>query len=349
MRILLIGPLPPPLGGATVLFSQLVEELSKNPDLSISVINTARSKISVLYNVLILIRTITRTFFEAPKNDIIGFHASNNGALFFAPFICLICKIYNKPWVFRGFGGYFHEWFQSLPFFGKWVFTNTLLKADAILLETKSSLDFFKKIDPNLPVTWYSNSRKQNASIKYKSNNNATKFIFLGHVSLVKGIAELIEASKQVNNITIDVYGPLKDNFTKDSFLGNINYKGIVQPNLISDVIAEYDALILPSKYQKEGYPGVIIEAFNAGIPVITTNIGAIPEIIDDQSGILIEPGNVKQLSEAIENLNTNSQLYLKLKEGALNRSENFFSSKWTEIYINISSRLVNLYRNNYH
>lgn len=71
-------------------------------------------------------------------------------------------------------------------------------------------------------------------------------------------------------------------------------------PKYIFDRI---DILALPSLY-KEGLPNVLLEAMSMKVPVIATNIAGIPEVVfNNETGLLVEPGNVKQLSEAIEKL----------------------------------------------
>ena len=57
-----------------------------------------------------------------------------------------------------------------------------------------------------------------------------------------------------------------------------------------------FDVFVLPSV--KEGFPWTIIEAMKAGIPIVATCVGAVPEIIDK----CIEPGNVKALAKGIKN-----------------------------------------------
>jgi len=342
MKLLLVGPLPPPLGGATVLFAQLVEELKLKNELNITVINTARKDISVLGSGLHFFKVLFEILIAVRSHDVVGFHASNKGALLFSPFIWLICNICSKPWVFRGFGGYYHEWFQNLSTISRWIFTHTLLKADLVLLETKASVGFFKNFDPALNVKWYSNSRKRIAKHEENKNNHkANRFVFLGHVSVVKGIDELIKVAKTLDDIVIDIYGPLKDGLTEDSFVNNISYKGVIAPQKVAEQISKYDALILPSKYLKEGYPGVLIEAFSVGVPVISTKIGAIPEIVSEKSGILIEPGNTTELVDAISRIKDSTQFFQTLKQGALEASEQFSSEKWTEEYIKLSEQLA--------
>lgn len=340
-KILLIGPLPPPLGGATVLFSQLVTELKSRQQVTLSVINTARSSPTALSSAFQFVKVLKQTLTQISQFDVVGFHASKKGALLFAPFIYGICKLTGKPWLFRGFGGYFHKWFQSLSWPTRWLITHTLLQADAILLETQASVSFFQTLNLNLPVHWYANSRSWQATDSAPPRLCASKFIFLGHVSRLKGIPELIKASRQLESVSIDVYGPLQDDFTEDQFYGNIHYKGILQPEQVADKLQEYDALILPSKLPTEGYPGAIIEAFLAGIPVIASAIGAIPEIVDASSGLLIPPGDSAALATAINQLQGDSHFYDQIKQGATAKAGLFCSSRWTDEYLRLSNLVI--------
>ena len=74
--------------------------------------------------------------------------------------------------------------------------------------------------------------------------------------------------------------------------------------------------LVLPTKWRAEGYPGVIIEAFSVGIPVISTYNGGIPEIVlHGKNGLLVPPGNIKALLDAI--MLIDASLYDKLRAGA--------------------------------
>jgi glycosyltransferase involved in cell wall biosynthesis len=65
-----------------------------------------------------------------------------------------------------------------------------------------------------------------------------------------------------------------------------------------------FDLFMLPSV--KEGLPYVLLEARAAGIPIVSTNVGGIPEVVRDTSGIIVPPKNPEKLAEAIEILLSN-------------------------------------------
>ena len=102
-----------------------------------------------------------------------------------------------------------------------------------------------------------------------------------------------------------------------------IYLKGVLNSEEVSEVLKASDVLLLPTWYEGEGYPGVIIEGYGFGVPCITTNWINIPEIVDDgHSGILIPPNDKTALKEAI--LSINQTNYKSLSEGAIQKAKEF-------------------------
>jgi len=165
----------------------------------------------------------------------------------------------------------------------------------------------------------------------------------LGQVCIAKGIREILAAANRLpENVSIDVYGPLLDGLSpEDINFKNVKYKGIVAPDKVASLLVKYTALVFPTRYEGEGYPGVILEAYSVGVPVITTKFRAIPEIVDDSSGILIEPGDIDELSNAMIELATNIEHLEKLRIGAIRRSEEFSSAHWGKKFVRLCKILV--------
>lgn len=86
------------------------------------------------------------------------------------------------------------------------------------------------------------------------------------------------------------------------------------EPNYIFDRI---DILALPSLF-KEGLPNVLLEAMSMKLPVISTDITGIPEVvINGETGFLTDPGNIEQFSDAIESLWESKESCVKIGEKA--------------------------------
>jgi glycosyltransferase involved in cell wall biosynthesis len=129
------------------------------------------------------------------------------------------------------------------------------------------------------------------------------------------------------NNLTIqiDFYGPIDEN-DKDYFNEQINlfqntkYKGIADPETVQKILAGYDLLVFPTRYEGEGCPGIIIDAYFAGIPVLATNWKYNSEfIIDGETGYLFDIDEKikfrKILLELAENKSCLLEMGLKAKE----------------------------------
>ena len=83
------------------------------------------------------------------------------------------------------------------------------------------------------------------------------------------------------------------------------------------------DALLLPSL--TEGFPRIAVEAAAAGCPIVATNVGGTPEIVQDgQTGMLVEVKNTKQMAGALINIFQNSKLRSQIIDGGLQKSKEF-------------------------
>ncbi|WP_417130625.1 glycosyltransferase [Parabacteroides faecis] len=133
------------------------------------------------------------------------------------------------------------------------------------------------------------------------------RFVYIGSVKKEKGIREILNCSRHLNDsYTLDIYGPLDGDIPMEDFQNtNVTYKGVLPPWQVRKALTSYDVLLLPTYYEGEGYPGIIIEAFSVDIPVIATEWNAIPEIVTNMyNGLLIPVKDENALLEAIKKMN---------------------------------------------
>ncbi|TKS56983.1 glycosyltransferase [Mesohalobacter halotolerans] len=328
-KILIIGPIPivgieSTIGGSTVLMKSFVEYCKTN-DINYDFIQSNKY--------LGYFATIKRIGFifiqimlKIHSAQIIMLNATLRPAFFLSPLLLIFSRVFKKKIVFRKFGGNFHLLYQNSPNWKKKIVKYGILNADLIFFETIEMVTFFKKlvVDKN-KVHWFPNVRKK-TEVSKQSNNYQRRFVFISHVKRTKGIFEIRDAAKRLSDeYTIDVYGPITDKIiTKDVFSNCIvKYKGTLQPQEVILTLAQYDILLLPTYHPGEGYPGIIIEALSLGIPVISTNWNAIPEIIENgREGLLIEPQNSPELYKAITSI-TNKN-YFEFSKNAFVQFGNF-------------------------
>ena len=146
--------------------------------------------------------------------------------------------------------------------------------------------------------------------------------LFLGCINKNKGIYDLLDViiqNKTVYNHKMklliggkgeveSIMKNIKDNNISDI----VSYIGWVSGEKKIEIFNQSDVFILPSYY--EGLPISILEAMSYSMPIISTQIGGIPEIVEDGvNGYLIHPGNKGELKQAIDSLITNTELRRKM------------------------------------
>jgi glycosyltransferase involved in cell wall biosynthesis len=176
------------------------------------------------------------------------------------------------------------------------------------------------------------------------------RLVFLSRILPEKGIPEIVDAIKSINNpdLSVDFYGSLLAPYTKEYFdelsAYNISYKGFLDLRSTNGYkkLASYDVLLLPTYFTGEGFPGTLIDSFIAGVPAIATDFNANPEVIlDGVNGMLIPPRNVEALKKAILKLYSDKTFLSNLREGAIRSAANYdvnvvLSKTFKELNINL-------------
>lgn len=154
-------------------------------------------------------------------------------------------------------------------------------------------------------------------------NKEKGKYVlYFGRISPEKGLQNLIKVFLQLPKIPLKIVGVGNYEYEKKlrNLAGtskNIQFLGFRYGRQLKEIIGNCRFSILPSIWN-EVFGLSILESFAAGKPVISANIGGIPEVIKDQyTGLLFESGNVKDLSSKVVYLWNNPDLILKMGENA--------------------------------
>lgn len=145
------------------------------------------------------------------------------------------------------------------------------------------------------------------------SHDGVVKFVFLSRIIPEKGCDTIIEAAKMLNetykdNFSIDFWGPFENSYQREFLLkirslDNVNYKGFLDLSNPEnyDILADYDIMLFPTRWHGEGFPGIIIDAFVAGLPVIATDWSLNADIIKHgKTGVILNGNTVKDLQVAM-------------------------------------------------
>lgn len=338
VNILLIGPLPPPLSGTTVSFQTLVTELSDIPNtVSIDVFNTSANKDDGGFKKLIAATRLLRRVSQAAKhNDILMLNASNGRAVIMGWMLNWISKRTGKPLVIRIFGGAFREHYETLPSFHKRMAQHVLMN-NVIMIQTRLALQRVQELVPEGRFHWFPNSRPIPNNFEKKSGPAMGHFYYAGEIRPEKGIDTLLQVAKihQGTPLQVDLYGKLFPPYSKAMLESastkhvQISVKGVVPSIDLARVVPHYDALLFPTRYVGEGYPGSVLEAMGHGVPVICSRWESIPELVNETCGILVSPEDLWAWESALTLFNEDEELRSRLSIGARKQAENFDSKIW--------------------
>lgn len=162
------------------------------------------------------------------------------------------------------------------------------------------------------PITYHPTIKQHEAQTPYR-------FVFLSRIHPDKGFKEIREASEMLDvagykgQYTIDFYGSKAAEFA-DEFDALIaqrdawNYNGYM--DLTTDagyeLLSSYDMMIFPTYWRGEGFPGVVLDANIAGVPIIASDWNLNTEVIEhNRTGIIIPTHDASALYEAMKNVIT--------------------------------------------
>lgn len=335
LNLLAAGPLPPPLGGTTVLFERLVKQLREREDVSLGVIDTGQVRGRGLAGVASFFRLIADVVRKARGRDVVTLHVSTSGLHVVGPLFALVARLRATPLVVRKFGG--TDFFEYSPL-RRCLILWTLRRAALYLAETRELVERARQAGLT-NAAWYANSRPMPEQPAGRSGGSGCRrFVFLGQVHRGKGVRELVEAGERLpEGVTVDIYGPLGFDVRESELAGRrrVTYRGPVAPDDVHSVLSNYDALVLPSYHHGEGYPGVILEAYAAGLPVVSTRWRAIPELVDDGvTGLLVEPHDAGALRGAMLSLVEDAEFYARLRDGVRERRREFSDEIWSQKFV---------------
>lgn len=121
---------------------------------------------------------------------------------------------------------------------------------------------------------------------------------FVGRVTEDKGVIELVNAAKGIEGVNFYIIGPDENSILADCNEENIIKVGPKPHDEVLEILKDMDALILPS--YSEGFPLVVLEAMACGLPIISTPVGSVPDMIGDEGGVLIKLKDSESIKEAV-------------------------------------------------
>lgn len=278
------------------------------------------------------------------KSENVMILPADNGFKVFVPIMMALNTVFRKRLVHIVIGGFLPELLKKKPFYIKLV-----NKFNIIFVQTDNLKKDLEEIGiKNIHIL--SNLKRLNTRKPEDlivNHNKDIKLCVFSRINKEKGIEDAIEAVKLANQklggkyITLDIYGLLPDAYKErfqellDTNKGLVEYKGIVYFNKTVETLQEYFALLFPTYYYGEGFPGNVVDAYNTGLPIIATDWLYNSDIIKDGvNGILVPIKNPGAISNAILKLYNDRELALKIGLNNLESAKEYQPDKvLSELY----------------
>lgn len=327
------------LDGQTVKTKIVTDELCKQlGDGEVRKIDTAGGKSTLLKAPFQCLKALKNA-----KNVII--FPAHNGLRVYTPLLSFLKKFFkNRKLHYVVIGGWLPEFLKTRKSLAK-----KLKRFDGIYVETNTMKRALEEQGfTNIVVMPNCKDLKilKPEELVYPSGE-PYKLCTFSRVMKEKGIEDAVNVVKEVNEkegrivYTLDIYGQVDAAQTqwfddlKTTFPDYINYRGLVDYDKSVDVLKNYFALLFPTHYFTEGIPGTIIDAYAAGVPVISAKWESFSDIIDEGiTGFSYEFNNVTDLIKRLGYVANNANCITDLKLNCLEESRDYLPYALSKILI---------------
>ena len=264
---------------------------------------------------------------------IVHIHFASRGSALRKMILADMVASAGRPLVLHAHGAQFDQFHRSLPLVMRRHLNRTLQRANVVIALSSQWRDFFVEeceLSPS-KVTVLANPVRWSAEVPQRAARAHVQFLSLGRLSKRKGTYDLVKAfaalpaplrarARLVLAGDGDVDGvrrlaaPLGDAVRVHSWVDSAERNRL---------LAGSDVFVLPSR--AEGLPMALLESMAAGLPVIVTPVGGIPDAVTaGVEGLFVEPGRVDQLTAAMIRMLTDEPERLGLGRRAHARARQF-------------------------
>lgn len=253
-------------------------------------------------------------FLRHPTIKIVHIHTCSGNTFRNACYIAKLSRLFGKKVLFHMHGGGFKEYFRNNNEF----VSKHISLANGVVALSPSWKEFYANTIGAKNVWVVPNVVPVPKCNEPGRKDNLFHLVYLGHIRKSKGIFDLVEMINEhheeyTGRLMLDIGGgmyeedQLKKYVCENQLHDVINVKGWIVGDEKDRMLSDADVFILPSYVETQ--PLSIIEAMSYKLPILSTKVGGIPELVEDGvNGFLFEPGDKDAMKSYIDKLMTDTE-----------------------------------------
>lgn len=330
MPILMIGTsLTKTRGGISTLIGEILRSDLQN-DFAIDYIESQAEDFRGFAKFLLAIKAVSKFCQKilTKKNELVYVHVGSNASLYRESFFIVLAKIFGQKTITHFHAGDVEEYLEKQSKFGRKYISWAIGLSDKLIAVSENSASKLRKIAPKNEIEIIVNAINTKPfafSInRFETREKIVRILFVGAMGKLKGETDLANAIKLLieehPNLRVSFLGFGGENLEKYcAEIGiekAVEFIGAVSLEERLEFFEKADIFALPT--YAEAMPMSVIEAMAAGLPMVSTNVGGIPELIDEtEEGFLVEAANVEKLADKLSELIEDKNLRVKMGEKA--------------------------------
>ncbi len=337
LDVLMIGPLPPPVGGQSILVDTIVKH-GYIEKINYEVLNVSHHEQRLFRRIKLSIKLLVRLYRllqeKRKSSQLVHIHTSAGIALYEKGVMAILSRRLGMPVILHIHGGRLEAMLRSAHGLKLHLIKYIISRMSGIVVLSNHMHQVISQhIPTHAPITVLGNP--STISFDYeqpKKVDSHVSLLFVGHIKPEKGLLDLLAAymdlrSNRKTDIRLVIVGAgdtkpnesyVKKKF-KDAGAEDVIFTGVLNGKSLAKAYSDADVFVLPS--HSEDQPLTILEAMSCGVPVVATDVGSISEVVENGiNGFLINPGDIGELAGRLDLLCNNRELRESIS--AANRSK---------------------------
>lgn len=356
MKVIILAPTPPPIGGISIWTERMLNSTLKN-NWTIKIVDEKilgnrevfgkKSKKKYLMEIKRTLN-IWKNLNEAIKDpDVTVVHSCipSHTLSMLREFGCaVITKMHKKAFIIH-----FRCTVPNITKskFGIFVLKKLCCKSDLIIALNHKTKNFLKqliKTDIEIIPNFINDDEIRD---KHYIRKNIKNVVYVGGVVKEKGCEDIIEVAKRFEKINFFLIGNVDKEFVERNNLNNVYFTGVMNHNEIQKMLDEADIFMFLSYFSGEGFSNALLEAMSNGLPCIVSDWAANKDMIENRGGIVVP---IKSISSVIEALKEEENYENRKKQSSfnINKVRNEYSKRiildrYVDCYEKVIKKYINL------